>query len=63
MAACKGGHTETALLLIDEGADVNQCDEVSVSYLVRKQIRIVVLEFNLLLASKQRCKVSTVIVT
>ncbi len=38
MAACKGGHTETAQLLIDKGADVNLFDEVSVSYLVRKQI-------------------------
>ncbi len=31
-----GGHTETALLLIDKGADVNQLDCVSVSYLVRR---------------------------
>ncbi len=29
MAACKGGHTETAQLLIDKGADVNQLDLVS----------------------------------
>ncbi len=28
LAACRGGHTETAQSLIDKGADVNQCDEV-----------------------------------
>ncbi len=28
LAACEGGETETARLLIDKGADVNQCDEV-----------------------------------
>ena len=28
LAACLGGHTETAQLLIDKGADVNQCYEV-----------------------------------
>ena len=26
--ACEGGHTDTAQLLIDKGANVNQCDEV-----------------------------------
>ena len=31
LAACKGGHTETAKLLIDRGADVNQLDKVSVT--------------------------------
>ncbi len=28
LAACRGGHTETAQLLIDKGADVNMCDKV-----------------------------------
>ena len=40
MAACKGCHTETAQLLIDKGADVNQLDLVSVSYLVHKLINL-----------------------
>ena len=31
LAACEGGHTETAKLLIDRGADVNQLDEVGVT--------------------------------
>ncbi len=31
LAACEGGHTETAKLLIDRGADVNQLDKVSVT--------------------------------
>ena len=29
LAACEGGHTETAQLLIDKGADVNNAGEVS----------------------------------
>ena len=28
LAAIQGGHTETAQLLIEKGADVNNCDEV-----------------------------------
>ena len=28
-AACFGGHTETTQFLIDEGADVNTCEQVS----------------------------------
>ena len=28
-AAICGGHTETAKLLIDEGADMNKCDKVT----------------------------------
>ncbi len=31
LAACKEGHTETAQLLIDKGANVNQLDKVSFS--------------------------------
>ncbi len=31
LAACEGGHTETAKLLIDRGADVNQLDVVGVT--------------------------------
>ena len=31
LTACEGGHTETAKLLIDRGADVNQLDEVGVT--------------------------------
>ena len=31
LAAYEGGHTETAKLLIDRGADVNQLDKVSVT--------------------------------
>ena len=31
LAACEGGHTETAKLLIDRGADVNQLGKVSVT--------------------------------
>ena len=31
LAACEGGHTETAKLLIDRGADVNQLNEVGVT--------------------------------
>ena len=29
LAACQGGHTETAQLLIDKGADVNKASRVS----------------------------------
>ena len=32
LAACSGGHTETAQLLIYRGADVNETDEVSALY-------------------------------
>ncbi len=31
LAACEGGHTETAKLFIDRGADVNQLDVVGVT--------------------------------
>ena len=31
LAACEGGHTETANLLIDRGADINMFNEVGVT--------------------------------
>ena len=31
LAACEGGHTETAKLLIDRGADINMFNEVGVT--------------------------------
>ena len=34
IAACEGGHTETAQLLIDKGVDVNKTGQVSALILV-----------------------------
>ena len=31
-AACEKGYTEIAQLMIDKGADVNQCDKVNISH-------------------------------